>query len=167
MYKIDYYDYIQSPEWKARREEFIKAVGKCQKCGICEKLSVHHENYKNLGNETLADVSVLCWPCHKKYGHYNIERTPLPKTNKELTDIWFKDWKWRTIEPTLNFGNKPKELPVLIEKKPLVKMKDYRKEVYYDNGKFKPYTKITWLKKVNEVLKNMVNNFKKHRKRQI
>ena len=69
--KIDYYKYIQSPEWKQKATEVKERAGwKCQLCnkeGSNGDLHAHHNNYKNLGNETEQDIIVLCAACHKKF----------------------------------------------------------------------------------------------------
>lgn len=117
---VEYSEYIQSPEWKIKEKEFIEKIGKCQKCGTTEILSVHHKNYQSLGDETLSDICVLCWPCHMKYGHSGEKKRPLPRPFKERMEIWEKDCKWREVSKTLNFGKRLEpELPVLkeVEKK--------------------------------------------------
>jgi hypothetical protein len=65
---FDYPTYLQSPEWKARRDERVKAAGnRCQVCNRAEKLNVHHRTYERIGNEIPDDLIVLCEPCHKLF----------------------------------------------------------------------------------------------------
>lgn len=67
---VDYYKYIQSPEWKKKSREFIKIrKNRCQKCKSIYFLGSHHKNYRCLGKERLRDIIVLCWNCHQK--HHN------------------------------------------------------------------------------------------------
>lgn len=62
----DYRAYLRSPEWRARRLEFLEdAEYQCQECGSNKKLQVHHLSYDNLGDETEDDVEVLCKECHE------------------------------------------------------------------------------------------------------
>lgn len=71
--KLRYEDYLKSDHWKNFKQKAIQNANyKCQLCGNKEeKLSVHHNNYKNKGKETFDDVVVLCDKCHKKF--HNIE----------------------------------------------------------------------------------------------
>lgn len=64
---IDYTAYINSPEWKAKSKHLIAKVRKCQLCSSKRRLSVHHNTYRNLGNEPNTDLTVLCWYCHSSY----------------------------------------------------------------------------------------------------
>ncbi len=65
-----YEDYLQSPRWKAKRQEAIKAAGgRCQLCNACGMLNTHHRTYENLGFETPADLTVLCQSCHERHHH--------------------------------------------------------------------------------------------------
>ena len=62
--------YLRSPQWKARRDARLRAVGyKCERCGIngpSARLEVHHLTYDRLGNELPSDLSVLCPRCHQE-----------------------------------------------------------------------------------------------------
>ncbi|HDZ27932.1 MAG TPA: hypothetical protein ENH65_15655 [Candidatus Aminicenantes bacterium] len=78
--KINYYEYIVSPEWKEKAIDFKNLRNwTCERCNkswffmwwifnIGNHITVHHKNYKCLGNETINDVEVLCWNCHKQIG---------------------------------------------------------------------------------------------------
>ena len=75
----DYYEYLQSDDWKERRKELLEEADYvCVECG--DKATIlHHLNYKNLGSEELeVDVIAVCHKCHveihedyggKKYGY--------------------------------------------------------------------------------------------------
>jgi hypothetical protein len=62
---MGYKKYIQSPEWKKKREKAFEFLGrKCSKCKRTNNLDVHHINYDNLYEERINDVVVLCAVCH-------------------------------------------------------------------------------------------------------
>jgi 5-methylcytosine-specific restriction endonuclease McrA len=59
---------LSATHWRKLRNQIIKARGrKCERCGYAyfsENLSLHHKHYDNIGNETIADVELLCKKCH-------------------------------------------------------------------------------------------------------
>lgn len=67
--KLDYYEYIQSPEWKQKSKEAKeRAMNRCQLCYRPSNeivLHTHHRTYERLGNELDTDLTVLCEECHK------------------------------------------------------------------------------------------------------
>jgi hypothetical protein len=64
----EYYEYIQSPAWKAKAEAAKKRAGyKCQVCNGTHRLEAHHRTYDRLGNERPEDITVLCHSCHELY----------------------------------------------------------------------------------------------------
>lgn len=67
--KYNYTDYIQSEKWKEKRKIKLKQVNnKCQLCNASNtELHVHHNNYDNLGHESINDLTVLCKDCHEKF----------------------------------------------------------------------------------------------------
>jgi hypothetical protein len=64
-----YEEYLQTPYWKRRREDKLRAVGRT--CQLCNRgsvtLDVHHRTYERLGNELDEDLTVLCRDCHSIY----------------------------------------------------------------------------------------------------
>lgn len=63
----EYHQYIKSVKWKSKRELLFNERGKmCQKCGSHNDIQVHHLTYKNIFNEPLGDLMVVCRKCHKK-----------------------------------------------------------------------------------------------------
>lgn len=61
----EYELYLQSPEWRERREQLMETVGaSCEFCGNEEHLQVHHLSYEDLGQESLQQLAVLCKWCH-------------------------------------------------------------------------------------------------------
>lgn len=68
----DYQEYLESAEWKKKREAALHRCRECVVCGNETHLVVHHLRYKNskgksiLGKETKKDLVTLCWDCHTK-----------------------------------------------------------------------------------------------------
>jgi 5-methylcytosine-specific restriction endonuclease McrA len=67
--KMPYQEYLQTPEWKARRLRHLKSVGyRCQICNASGKtLNVHHRTYIRRGEELYQDLVVLCEDCHETF----------------------------------------------------------------------------------------------------
>jgi hypothetical protein len=66
--KKEYYNYLQSVKWKEFRELAFEHFGR--KCGLCDSefdVQLHHKHYRNVFNETFADVIPLCRRCHQKH----------------------------------------------------------------------------------------------------
>ncbi len=63
---LPYGEYLQTPHWKRKREEKIRAVGR--RCQVCNQgpgpLDVHHRTYERLGEELDVDLTALCRSCH-------------------------------------------------------------------------------------------------------
>lgn len=76
---VNYYIYIHSHEWQAKRQEVFAAFGK--KCNRCKKpaTQIHHKTYENLGNEKLKDLEQLCASCHRKEHEIESDATFLKK----------------------------------------------------------------------------------------
>jgi len=68
----DYDRYLEGEHWQAFRNHVLAQQmlrlgrNQCETCSSPHPLDVHHLTYERLGNELLADVSVLCRPCHDK-----------------------------------------------------------------------------------------------------
>lgn len=69
--RIDYYTYINSPEWRAKANAAKQRAGfHCQVCNRSAsevQLDAHHRTYERLGNENPDDITVLCRDCHELY----------------------------------------------------------------------------------------------------
>lgn len=68
-----YRHYLQSPVWKAKRQEALSYYGcVCSRCK-CYGTDVHHKTYERVGgNERMEDLEVLCRECHD--AHHLAER---------------------------------------------------------------------------------------------
>lgn len=66
---MPYQDYLQTPEWHARRVEQLKRSGfRCQVCNAANtELHVHHRTYERLGAEAPGDLVTLCQACHELF----------------------------------------------------------------------------------------------------
>lgn len=65
---MPYREYLQTPEWRERREEHLDAAQhRCQVCNRQGHLHVHHRTYARRGNEHFADLIVLCATCHQHF----------------------------------------------------------------------------------------------------
>lgn len=65
--KETYAAYLLSPHWKETRAVVLRERGSfCQICGKNQPrgLHVHHNSYRNIGQEQSADLVVLCEECH-------------------------------------------------------------------------------------------------------
>lgn len=69
--KLDYHEYIRSPEWREKAEAAKERAG--QRCQVCNRprtevtLDAHHRTYERLGREMPEDITVLCRDCHELY----------------------------------------------------------------------------------------------------
>lgn len=69
--RVDYYEYIRSPQWRRRADAAKRAAG--DRCQVCNRhksevtLDAHHRTYERLGHERPEDVTVLCRDCHELY----------------------------------------------------------------------------------------------------
>ena len=66
LHTMPYQEYLQTPEWKARRQAALKRADRC--CQVCNQdktqLNVHHRTYDRRGYERDEDLIVLCRDCH-------------------------------------------------------------------------------------------------------
>ena len=82
-YPGGYYEYIKSPEWKAKaRQRWILDRGQCAFCHTGKNLQCHHITYENLGSEPMDDLVTLCEKCHAEVHQEDIRR----KQNENLNN---------------------------------------------------------------------------------
>lgn len=69
--RMTYATYLKTYHWQSLRAEKLRAAGwKCERCGSGRgPLNVHHLTYDRRGDEDLADLAVLCEPCHLSTPH--------------------------------------------------------------------------------------------------
>lgn len=66
-----YENYMQSPEWWAKREKVLIFWGRrCALCNSPVKVEIHHRTYDRLGQELLTDLIPLCDECHKRHHEF-------------------------------------------------------------------------------------------------
>ena len=70
--KMQYSEYLQSPEWQQTRDNHVAGIGfRCQLCGEIKtkssSLHVHHNTYRRRGNEAPEDLIALCASCHSTF----------------------------------------------------------------------------------------------------
>jgi hypothetical protein len=62
--------YLRSAQWRARAARARSRAGnRCERCGQCRRLDVHHLSYARLGRERDGDLCVLCRDCHEREHH--------------------------------------------------------------------------------------------------
>lgn len=61
---MDYKRYLNSDEWKWKRDKRIAIDQKCAICGRPFDLQVHHITYENVPNENVTDLITVCRNCH-------------------------------------------------------------------------------------------------------
>lgn len=62
-----YKQYLQSPEWRAKRDlVFKRSGGLCEGCGTAKATEAHHRTYQHFGNEFLFELLALCHACHER-----------------------------------------------------------------------------------------------------
>lgn len=66
---MPYQEYLQTPEWQARRKQHLKSVGhRCQICNAGDvPLDIHHRTYERRGQEHYKDLIALCRDCHSTF----------------------------------------------------------------------------------------------------
>jgi len=75
-----YLDYLESPEWYAKRAEVLERDrNRCTECNAEFNLHVHHKTYKRLCNESLDDLITLCYVCHMKLHDKPKPKPKIPK----------------------------------------------------------------------------------------
>lgn len=88
----EYYEYIQSDQWRQRANEAKQRAG--HRCQICNRsssevtLDAHHRTYERLGNELPGDITVLCRDCHQLF-ETNKKTLLLPVSKSSTFDSMF------------------------------------------------------------------------------
>jgi hypothetical protein len=92
MSAVDYREYINGQDWRARRRTYLAKFPFCRRCGMGMEehkerfdtsLHVHHISYTRLGAELDEDLETLCKPCHLR------EETRQSDPDDLIGDYWF------------------------------------------------------------------------------
>lgn len=84
-----YQAYLQSAEWKARRQATLTRDGhRCTACQSTERLEAHHLTYERVGFERPGDLVTLCHLCHMlEHGRSPTGGGPAGLTVTQLTQL--------------------------------------------------------------------------------
>lgn len=87
MNRTEYKLYLQSIEWKQKKELLFSIKGKvCERCKSIKEIQVHHKTYANVFNEKLNDLEVICKKCHyKEHFNKNGKKNPILSVKKILS----------------------------------------------------------------------------------
>ena len=78
----DYREYCKTEHWRGVSRNLRKRIGRCEKCGKSDRLTVHHKTYERIGAEHRRDLQVLCPRCHlKAHARAGRLRSPFPPEN--------------------------------------------------------------------------------------
>lgn len=77
--------YLKSKLWKLKKiDALVEANYKCSNCSSTKNIHVHHDHgYKEIPNEPISYLRVLCQDCHKKLH----EKYGYPQTLQEYYDF--------------------------------------------------------------------------------
>lgn len=105
MSNVNYQKYLQSEEWKSKREAKLDdCCSRCECEGGCfrQATQIHHLHYDTLGNESFDDLQALCPKCHMKKSHVRnfygdaikgcCQRTPLNEDEKPKKTLPYPVW---------------------------------------------------------------------------
>ncbi len=87
--KDKYAKYLKSSHWyKVRKQYLANHLYRCAKCGMTHGiLHLHHKTYKNLGNERMEDLQLLCEDCHSQTHIEILEKKLIGQTPKAQRKI--------------------------------------------------------------------------------
>lgn len=125
----NYTDYLNSPEWKAKRLEALKFYK--HKCNICQipahivgvqNIDTHHLHYRTFKNENIKnDIKLLCYWCHKQI--HDLDKIDLKLTQDERRNISFTSRGIIKKLKEIDDNRKNQEKQRLINEKNLLKQK--------------------------------------------
>jgi hypothetical protein len=96
----NYHQYLKSLEWRNKKREWIDS-GRPLECWACGDeyprdgygFNFHHRTYKNLGNEDLNDIVLLCRADHRMLEEQF-------KEHRKMSKISLESWTWMYISMT-------------------------------------------------------------------
>ena len=98
-----YRDYINSPQWKAKREAVLtRDKHTCRRCGQAAT-EVHHKTYDHLGQEPYCDLESLCAECHRKADQERESKKSARRWDARL-DGWASKRYGEDWEETYDYG---------------------------------------------------------------
>lgn len=66
QWRKKYNDYLDSAEWKAKRQQRLDKCGNtCEYCKTAPAVHVHHVTYERVFNEDIDDLRGICLDCHE------------------------------------------------------------------------------------------------------
>ena len=78
MRNMQYNEYLKSDHWqKLRKLAWYKFPHKCSICGTKDDLVLHHRTYKDLGHESLNQITIICQTHHTAIHYENGQKVPL------------------------------------------------------------------------------------------
>jgi hypothetical protein len=90
-----YKAYLKSPQWKQKKIEYklSQRYDSCWACDLPAPISLkgfnlHHRTYKNLYNEKVEDLVLLCQPHHKELEKMLIQLKPHGFTVESWTPVY-------------------------------------------------------------------------------
>lgn len=88
---MPYSEYLQTPEWQKKRIKALRfAQFRCQVCNSSSNLDTHHRSYKDLGQEPLSDITVLCNDCHRIFhGNRELVQSEPPSNYTQSHHQWW------------------------------------------------------------------------------
>ena len=99
-----YAEYINSPEWRKKREERLKYDNyHCRACGSTEDLECHHVTYDHFGDEPIEDLITLCKECHSAITN-SIRERRYRKNEIKIINIEKEESYHADTKSTFNWG---------------------------------------------------------------
>lgn len=85
--KIAYDRYLNSDEWRVRRDKAFERDS--ERCVLCHREGnhVHHMTYRNIFNEDIRDLITVCTECHE-YIHGRVFEKAEKKENDEEREFF-------------------------------------------------------------------------------
>lgn len=125
-FKEKYHKYLKSDEWKSKKDTLISQRGlKCERCDknlVNFTFDIHHLTYKNIFNEQLEDLQILCRPCHERV--HNLDRAYKYISSEKQEDHFFINQYKKPFTKT-KVPKRKRKKPKKTD--PLKKIKDFKK----------------------------------------
>lgn len=93
--KLEYKQYLLSPEWRQKRINILQRDKCCRACKSETGLQVHHLHYWNIYKEKEEDLLVLCYKCHDELHKMQKSFFNNGSTIKEITEWCIGNYEQR------------------------------------------------------------------------